>query len=65
MEITLQLRFCFVRHWKLFLITSQLRYLYFQSCHEFFIMLELCNTLVCLNYVQALRFKNVIFSNVC
>ena len=35
MEITLKLRFVFVRQCDLFFITSQLRYLFFRCTYEF------------------------------
>ena len=36
MEITLHIRFAFVRHYEVFLITSQLRYLFVPSSYVFY-----------------------------
>ena len=49
MEITLQLRFVFVRRCEVFFITSQMHYLF--RCRYVFLTLELRYILVCSNYV--------------
>ena len=65
MEITLQLRFVFVRHCNVFFIVLQLRFLFVRCSSVFLMTLELRIFLACSKYVRKLRYKMVSFSYVC
>ena len=61
MEMTLQVRFVFVRHCNVCFITSQLRYMFVRCSYVFLMTLELRFILVGSNYVRKLHYKMVIF----
>ena len=57
LEITMQLRFVFVRHCDVFFITSQLRHIIVRCSYVSLITLELRYILIRSNYVRKLRYK--------